>query len=75
MDKNYLDFVNELNDLYNKLMSIVKSIYAYENSIYAILNNLSENYKKLDLDAKEIGEKLANKEGLEFLKDVMDNLG
>lgn len=66
---------NEVNDLYDKLMSIMKSIYAYENSIYAILNNLSENYKNLNLDAKQIGETLTNKEGLEFLKEVMDKLG
>lgn len=66
---------DEINGLYEKLKNVIKSIYSYENSIYAILNNIVEDYNKMDLDVNKIKENLSSKEGLEFLKEVMDKLG
>ena len=54
---------------------VVNEIYKYRDSILGILNAVQEDYKELDLNATQIQEKLANKENVEFLKDVMDKLG
>ena len=64
----------EINDLYEKLKSVIKSIYAYENSIYGLLQGIMQDYENLNLDAETIREKIANPENLEFLKGVMDKL-
>ena len=65
---------NDVQDLYNKLESVIKSIYAYENSIYGLLQGIVQEYENVNLDADAIKEKIANPENLEFLKNVMDKL-
>ena len=54
---------------------VVEEVYKYKDSLLGILQAVSEDYKNLDLDATQIEEKLANKENLELLHDVMEKLG
>ena len=51
------------------------NIYDYRNSVYGILDAIGTDYSVLDLDATKIQEKLADKENLTLLRDVMDKLG
>ena len=51
------------------------NIYDYRNSIYGILDAIGTDYSNLDLDATAIQEKLADKENLGLLRDVMEKLG
>ena len=54
---------------------VVNEIYKYRDSVLGILNAVQQDYQNLDLDATKIKEKIANKENVEFLQDVMDKLG
>lgn len=65
---------NEIDNLYQKLQSVIKSIYAYENSVYGLLQGVIQDYENLNLDADTIKEKIANPENLALLKNVMDKL-
>ena len=51
------------------------NIYDYRNSVYGILDAMGTDYSNLDLDATAIQEKLADKENLGLLRDVMEKLG
>lgn len=54
---------------------VVNEIYKYRDSILGILEAVQSDYKNLDLDATKLQDKIANKENVEFLKEVIDNLG
>lgn len=53
----------------------INAFYTYRNSVMGILEQVSADYKDLDLDATKIQEKLADAENLELLKGVMTKLG
>lgn len=53
----------------------VESIYAYNNSIMGILENISADYKNLDLSATALQAKMADDNNLGFLRAVMSQLG
>ena len=65
----------EYNFLIDSTDEIIKQYYKYRNSVYGIMENISKDYKDLDLDASKIQEKLANGENVEFLKEVLEKLG
>ncbi|MBR2247148.1 MAG: hypothetical protein IJ880_09020 [Bacilli bacterium] len=54
---------------------MIDEVYKYKNSALGILQAVSQDYSNLDLDADKIKEKIANKENVEFLKEVMDKMG
>lgn len=53
----------------------VKSIYAYMNSVYGILDSMNTDYSKLNFDIDSLTEKLKDKEGVEFLSQVLNKMG
>lgn len=53
----------------------ISSIYAYQNSIMGILDNISQDYSNLDLDATKIYGELADPNNLTLLKGIMTKLG
>lgn len=65
----------EYETLVETIEEQTKSIYSYNNSIYGILDTISQDYSKLNLDATEIQQKINNPENLTLLKDIMTKLG
>lgn len=81
----------ELNDISNRIItaipateyefikdgieSTVSAFYDYQTSVLGILENVSNDYSNLNLEATEIKDKIANPENLTLLKDVMTKLG
>lgn len=63
------------SEIQENVWATIKNIYDYKNSIMGILENISTDYSGLSLDAAEIQQKLAEGNGVEFLKDVMAKLG
>lgn len=53
----------------------IDAIYTYRNSVMGILEQVSQDYSALDLDATKIQEKLADPENMAFLKEVTTKLG
>ena len=53
----------------------INAIYTYRNSVMGILEQVSQDYSNLDLDATEIQKKLADPNSLGLLKDILTNLG
>ena len=66
---------NELVLIEDTTIAVIDELYKYKNSALGILQAVSEDYSNLDLDADKLKEKIADKENVGFLKDVMDKLG
>lgn len=65
----------EVDDLFNWLVTTAHNIYDYRNSIYGILDALNTDYKNLELDAESLKSKMADPESLKLLKNVLTKLG
>ena len=65
----------ELDEVINGVAQSVKAIYTYKNSILGILENISQDYSSLNLDATEIQQKLADPDNMALLKQVLTKLG
>ena len=63
------------NEIQENVWATIKNIYDYKNSLMGIMEAVSTDYSQLDLDATEIKNKLADKDNLELLKDVLSKLG
>lgn len=66
---------DEVGYVYTVMKESVEQIYKYQNSAYGILDAMNTDYSNLNFDVQEIVQKLQNKEGVEFLNDVMTKLG
>ena len=66
---------NEFEWIEEVLMNTVDSIYKYQNSVMGILENVSQDYSSLDLEASKIYGELADPNNLTLLKNVMTKLG
>ena len=66
---------NEHCNLLNAIEKSIDAIYTYQNSIMGILDTITSDYSGLSLEAAEIQKKLAEGNGVEFLKEVMAQLG
>lgn len=66
---------NEHCNLLNAIKKSIDAIYTYQNSIMGILDTITSDYSGLSLEAAEIQKKLAEGNGVEFLKEVMAQLG
>jgi len=53
----------------------IQSIYEYKNSLMGILQQVSQDYKNLNLDANKITEAIQNPEVYALIKQVIDKLG
>ena len=65
----------ELDEVINGVAQSVKAIYTYRNSVLGILENISQDYSALNLDATEIQQKLADPDNMALLKQVLTKLG
>ena len=72
---NKLCEVGEFQIINNTCQAVIDEIYKYKNSALGILQAVSADYNNLNLDADKLKEKIANKENVEFLKEVMDKMG
>ena len=65
----------ELDFIEDNVHNMVSEIYAQKNSVMGVLEAVAADYSNLSLDAETIQQKLQNKEGMEFLSEVMNKLG
>lgn len=65
----------EMEWIENTLMDTVENIYKFNNSVMGILETVSRDYSKLDLDITTIQDKISDPENLELLKSILTNLG
>lgn len=65
----------ELEWIEDTVFDTVESIYQYQNSIMGILENVSQDYSELELDATNIHDQLADPQNLALLKGIMTKLG
>lgn len=66
---------SEWDDLVSAMQETISKVYEYNNSVLGLLDNISNDYSGLSLEAAEIQKKLAEGNGVEFLQDVMNKLG
>lgn len=66
---------NELDDLINAISHTIEAIYTYRNSAMGILDIITADYSDLKFDAESIRQNLADANNMEFLKNVLSNLG
>ena len=61
--------------MYDLVVDVAKQVYYYQNSIYGILDSINTDYNKLDLDIQKLTENLRDKEGVQFLDQVLTKMG
>lgn len=66
---------DEIGFVYNTMMDSIEQIYKYQNSAYGILDAMNSDYNNLNFDIQKLMNEIQNKEGVEFLNDVMTKLG
>ena len=66
---------NEYALLLGWIDETIEAFYTYRNSVMGIMEQISEDYSNLSLDATEIQQKLADPQNLELLKNIMTKLG
>lgn len=59
----------------SSVWDVIESYYKYQNSARGIMEQLVTDYSALDLDTKEMEERISNPENLTLLKDVLTKLG
>lgn len=57
------------------LHKTIHSIYEYKNSVMGILENVSQDYSNLNLDATAIQQALGDPNNMSLLRDVLTKLG
>ena len=68
-------YAKEVEENWDLLLDTIEIIYKYDDYISEIIDPLSNNYKKLELDANAIHDSLADPGTLGLLKDIMTKLG
>ena len=66
---------DDIGFVYNVMKESVKQIYDYQNSAYGILDAMNTDYNNLDFDIEKLVSNIKDKEGVEFLNEVMTKLG
>ena len=66
---------DEIGYVYTIMKETADEIYKYQNSAYGILDALNSDYDNLNFDIQKIMGDIQNREGVEFLNDVMTKLG
>ena len=65
----------ELKYIDNSIWATIKEIYRYRDSAMGIMEQIVQDYKDVDLDARKITEQLSKNENLSMVKDVITKLG
>ena len=65
----------EYHFLIDGINDTIQAVYTYRNSVLGILDTVSQDYSNLNLDATEIQKKLADKDNLALVRDVLTKLG
>ena len=65
----------ELGYIDNSIWATIKEIYRYRDSAMGIMEQIVQDYKDVDLDARKITEQLANNDNLSLIKDVVTKMG
>lgn len=66
---------DELTMLNNAIKDSIEAVYKYRNSAMGILESISSDYSNLNLDVDDLYTKMADKENLNVLKEVLTKLG
>ena len=66
---------DEYHFLIDGINDTIDAVYTYQNSVLGILDTVSQDYSNLNLDATEIQKKLADKDNLALVRDVLTKLG
>ncbi len=66
---------DEYNFLVDGAYETVTAFYNYRNSLRGLLEDITKDYKDLDLDAEKIKDKIADPENLALLKDILNKMG
>lgn len=66
---------DELDWIVENINLIIESVFTYKTSAMGIFEGISDDYKNLDLNADDIKAKLADRNGVEFLQEVLDKMG
>lgn len=67
--------VSEIDYLQTNIEKTIHSIYEYKNSVLGIMDTIAKDYKNVSFDASQIQQALESGEGLETVREVLDNLG
>ena len=65
----------EYSFVINGINETIEAVYKYQNSVLGILDNISQDYSNLELDASTIQKEIADPENLKLLKGIMTKLG
>lgn len=66
---------DELKYIHNSVNATINEIYRYRDSAMGVMEQIVQDYKDVDLDARKITEQLSNNENLSLIKDVVTKLG
>ena len=66
---------SELTDIWENTCALAREITDYNHSALGILNLVSNDYDNLNLDVKEMTEKLSDRTNLTLIKDLLTKLG
>lgn len=65
----------ELKYIHESIIATITEIYRYRDSAMGVMEQIVQDYKDVDLDAKKITEQLSNNDNLSLIKDVVTKLG
>ena len=66
---------DEFNFIDDTVRAVIDEVYKYKDSALGILQAITQDYQNLDLDAEKLKEKIADKDNLQLLNNVMEKLG
>lgn len=66
---------SEIEYIEENITKTIHSIYEYKNSVLGIMDAINRDYKDVTFDASRIQKALESGEGLETVREVLDNLG
>lgn len=66
---------DEYNFIVDSIDESVSAIYTYQNSVMGILENVSNDYSNLNLDATELQKKMADPNTVGLLKEIIPLIG
>ena len=66
---------SEIDYIKTNINKTIHSIYEYKTSVLGILDAIGNDYRDVTFDAENIQKALEDKEGLQVVRDVLDNLG
>ena len=62
-------------EIQETIMKVIDNIYKYKNSAMGIMENITNDYSNLNLDATAIQQAIGDPDNLTLLKDIMTKLG